>query len=205
MHWVSINTLSEYQYTEWVSINALSEYQCTEWVSINALSEYQYTEWVSIHWVSINTLSEWVIMHWVSNNALSEWMWRWWWWHQLCLQFITRHGASTSTRWHFAFALCCHSNEIHAPIPNLPNTAQLGGTPCHSAKLHPGPCSSVGMRPRTHTHTHRRAWPQYISRRLRHTRNVITWIVDVVCQTLASCNKIWTHFTCTWPSLSSHS
>ena len=158
MHWVSINTLSEwvsmhwvskYQYTEWVSINALSEWVLMHWVSINALSE-----WVLMHWVSINALSEWVSMHWVSNNALSEWMWRWWWWHQLCLQFITRHRASTSTRWHFAFALCCHSNEIHAPIPNRPNTAQLGGTPCHSAKLHPGPCSSVGMRPRTHTHTH---------------------------------------------------
>jgi len=39
-------------------------------------------------------------------------------------------------------------------------------------KLHPGPCSSVGMRPRTDRQTHRRAWSQYISRRLRLMRNV---------------------------------
>jgi len=27
--------------------------------------------------------------------------------------------------------LCCHSNETHAPIANLPNSAQLGGTLYH--------------------------------------------------------------------------
>ena len=43
-----------------------------------------------------------------------------------------RHRASTSTRWHFVFALCCHSNETSAPIANPPNSAQLGGTPYHS-------------------------------------------------------------------------
>jgi len=67
--------------------------------------------------------------------------------------------ANTGTHWHFAFALCCHSNETHAPITNLSNSAQLGGTPYHSSKLHPGPCSSVGVRRGTHTHpkaqTHR--------------------------------------------------
>jgi len=41
----------------------------------------------------------------------------------------TRHTASTSTRWHFAFGLCCHSNETSAPIANPPNSAQLEGTP----------------------------------------------------------------------------
>ena len=40
----------------------------------------------------------------------------------------TRHRASTSTRWHFAFSLCCHSNETRTPIANPPNSAQLGGT-----------------------------------------------------------------------------
>jgi len=40
-------------------------------------------------------------------------------------------------------ALCCHSNETHAPIANPPNSAQLEGTPYHSAKLHPVLCSSV--------------------------------------------------------------
>jgi len=39
-----------------------------------------------------------------------------------------RHRVSTSTRWHFAFTLCCHSNETRAPIANLPNSAQLEGT-----------------------------------------------------------------------------
>jgi len=42
---------------------------------------------------------------------------------------ITSHRASTSTRWHFVFALCCHGNETRAPIANPPNSAQLGGTP----------------------------------------------------------------------------
>jgi len=43
-------------------------------------------------------------------------------------------------------ALCCHSNKTRAPIANLPNSAQLEGTPYHSPKLRLGPCSSVGMR-----------------------------------------------------------
>ena len=55
------------------------------------------------------------------------------------------------------FALCCHSNATRAPIANPPNSAQLGGIPYHSPNLHPGPCDSVGMRPRTDRQTHRRA------------------------------------------------
>ena len=39
--------------------------------------------------------------------------------------------------------VCCHGNETRAPIANPPNTAQLEGTPYHSSKLHPGPCSRV--------------------------------------------------------------
>jgi len=60
-------------------------------------------------------------------------------------------------------------------IANPPNSAQLGGSLYHASKLHPGPCSSVGVRPRTcrqtHRHTHRRAWPQNILRRLRLTQD----------------------------------
>ena len=41
--------------------------------------------------------------------------------------------------------VCCHSNETRAPIANPPNSAQLEGTPLLPSKLHPGPCSSVGM------------------------------------------------------------
>ena len=50
--------------------------------------------------------------------------------------------------------LCRHSNETCAPIANPPNNAQLEGTSYHSPKLHPGPCSSVGMRQGTDTQTH---------------------------------------------------
>jgi len=53
------------------------------------------------------------------------------------------------------FALWCHSNATRAPIVNPPNSAQLGGIPYHSPKLHPGTCNSVGIRPRTDTHTDR--------------------------------------------------
>ena len=72
------------------------------------------------------------------------------------------------------FTLCCRSNTARAPIANLPNGAQLGGIPYHYAKWHPGPCSNLSMRPRTDRQTHRHAWPQYILRRLRLTRNVVT-------------------------------
>jgi len=53
----------------------------------------------------------------------------------------TRHTASTKHSLTF-----CHSNETCALIANLPNSAQLQGTPYHSPKLHQGTCSSVGMR-----------------------------------------------------------
>jgi len=76
---------------------------------------------------------------------------------------LTKIERVTSTRWHFAFSaicvqcirlqayvlVCCHSNKTCAPVANPPNTVQLEGTPYHSPKLHPGPCSSVGMRPGT--------------------------------------------------------
>jgi len=52
--------------------------------------------------------------------------------------------------------------------------------------LHPGPCNSVGMRPRTDRH--RRAWPQYISRRLRRTRNVMNWLNSSL--NVATCKSI---------------
>jgi len=77
---------------------------------------------------------------------------------------------STSTRWHFAFALCCHSNATHAPIANPPNSAQLRGIPYHSPKLHLGPCSSGHAA--ADRQTHRRTWPIYILRRLQLTQNV---------------------------------
>jgi len=81
---------------------------------------------------------------------------------------------------------------------NPPNSAHLGGIPYHVPKLHPGPCNSVGMRPRTyrhrnrqkdtHTHTHTDAFPQYISRRLRLTRNVTIQCANV--QNLVAIRRI---------------
>ena len=49
--------------------------------------------------------------------------------------------------------LCCLSNKTCAPIANLPNSAQLEGTAYHSPKLHPAPCSIVGMWRGTDTQT----------------------------------------------------
>jgi len=51
------------------------------------------------------------------------------------------------------FALRCHSNATGALIANPPNSAQLEGSLYHVPKLHPGPCSSVGVRLQAHTHT----------------------------------------------------
>jgi len=65
--------------------------------------------------------------------------------------FHCQHNVKPGTEWVQAVAdishsaLCCHSNETRAPIANLPNSAQLEGTPSYSPKLHPSPCSSVGM------------------------------------------------------------
>ena len=67
---------------------------------------------------------------------------RWAWW----ITGVLPLGSAT----HF---WCCHSNATCAPIANPPNSAQLGGICYHSAKLHPGPCNSVGMWPRTDRHT----------------------------------------------------
>ena len=75
--------------------------------------------------------------------------------HTFITTRVTRHRASTSM---------------------ISSSAQLRGITYHSPKLHPGTCNSLGMRlqtdRQTHTHTHRRARPQYISCRLRLTQNV---------------------------------
>jgi len=42
--------------------------------------------------------------------------------------------------------LCCHSNETCVLTAIPPNIAQVDGTQYHSPNLHPGPCSSMGMR-----------------------------------------------------------
>jgi len=52
-----------------------------------------------------------------------------------------------------AFPWCCHSNATRVTIANPPSSAQLGGIPYHSPKLHLDLCNSVGLRPRTDRHT----------------------------------------------------
>jgi len=61
------------------------------------------------------------------------------------------------TRWHFAFALCCHRNATRAMCTDCKSAhyCTTGGHLLPLPKLHPGLCSSVGMRPRTDTHTYR--------------------------------------------------
>jgi len=93
----------------------------------------------------------------------------------LMAAIITRHRARTSTRWHFAFGLCCHSNETPAPIANPPNNAQLGGNPYHSKKSHPGPCSNGGIRRGTDTHL--------------NTKTAMATIHFASSRTRAKCNK----------------
>jgi len=68
-----------------------------------------------------------------------------------------------STRWLFAFALCCHSNETRASMANPPNSAQLGGTPTIPSYI----TVRAAVWECGEGQTHRRAWPLYISRRLR--------------------------------------
>jgi len=60
---------------------------------------------------------------------------------------------------------CKLVTRVHIILPQQRNpctdckSAQLEGSLYHAPKLHPGPCSSVGVRPRTdrHTHTHRQS------------------------------------------------
>jgi len=81
----------------------------------------------------------------------------------------TRHRPSTSTRRHFMFGLCCHSNDTRAPIANPPNSAQPQGIPYHSP-------SYIWVRAVvwkwSKGETHRHTWPIYISHCLWLTRNV---------------------------------
>jgi len=92
-----------------------------------------------------------------------------------------RHPAVTNqqrahTPRKIGFALCYHSNATRALIANPPSSAQLGGSLYHAPKLHPGLCSSMGVRPRTDTHT--------------HTQTRVTAIHFASSTTHAKCNYI---------------
>ena len=77
------------------------------------------------------------------------------------------------------FALCCHSNATGAPIANPPNSAQPGRSLYHASMLHPDPCSSVGVRPRTDGQTDRHT----------HTQTRVTTIHFASSTTHAKCNN----------------
>jgi len=64
-----------------------------------------------------------------------------------------------------------------APIANPPKTAQLGGIPYQSPKLHRGPCSSVDVRPWTDRQTDRQTH--------------VTTIHFASSTTHAKCKKWW--------------
>jgi len=42
---------------------------------------------------------------------------------------LQHYRVSTSTRWHFASALCCNGNATREPIANPPINEQLGAPP----------------------------------------------------------------------------
>jgi len=92
--------------------------------------------------------------------------------------------ALTSTRWHVAFGLCCHSNETCAPIANLTNSAQLGGTPTISKLV----CAIVWQCGEGQTQadwqTHRRMWPAYISSHLILMQNVTRHVLAIILRSL---------------------
>ena len=89
----------------------------------------------------------------------------------------TRHTVSTSTRWHFAFGLCCHSNETQtrAPTANPPNSAQLQGAPYHSPTYMPVSSVVWYAAADRQSDTHRHVWPIHILHHLRLTQNVTRW------------------------------
>ena len=71
---------------------------------------------------------------WPRGHALSIWY--------ATFATIAAHGRPLIVLY---VCICFHSSETHAPIAKPPNSAQLEGTPYHSAKLHLGACSSVGI------------------------------------------------------------
>ena len=76
-------------------------------------------------------------------------------WERLCHPPVNNQQRAYTPR-KLGFALCWHINATRAPIANLPNSAQLGGSfYSPPPKLHLGPCSNVGVGPRTDTHTDR--------------------------------------------------
>ena len=93
---------------------------------------------------------------------------------------ISRDGRKLVTR----VRVMLPYNTTRAPIVNPPYSAQLGGSLYHAPKLHRGPCSSVGVRPRTDTQTNTHTDTQI------DTQTRVTTIHFASSTTHAKCNKI---------------
>jgi len=65
---------------------------------------------------------------------------------------ITRHRASRNM-YSLTLRVRVMLPQQRNPCTDCKSAQQLGGIPYHSAKLHPGPCYSVGMGPRTDRQT----------------------------------------------------
>ena len=78
---------------------------------------------------------------------------------------ISRDGRKLVTSVRVMF----HSNATRALIANPPNGAQLGGSPYHSSKLHPGPCNSVAYG-RGQTDTQTRVTTIHFASSMTHAR-----------------------------------
>jgi len=96
-------------------------------------------------------------------------------------------GLPLSSATHF---YCFHGNTTRAPIANPPSSKQLRGIPYHSAKLHPGSCNSVGMRPRTDTQTHRQTDRHTHTHTHTHTETRVTTIHFASSTIHVKCNNI---------------
>ena len=82
-------------------------------------------------------------------HSVIHWLWLWLW----PMTLISELDIDRVNTNHYGKYLVSTQPVHRAPIAYPPNSAQLGGIPYHSAKLHLGPCNSVRMRPRTDRHT----------------------------------------------------
>jgi len=101
-------------------------------------------------------------------------------------------------------------------MANPPNSAQLGGRLYHASKLHPGPCSSVGVRPRTDTQTDRHIDARdrntfcvvYDSRKMQqinytiHTYTASSYVASVYVVVVRGCSGL--QKTACWSGVRSH-
>jgi len=123
------------------------------------------------------------------------------------------------TRWHFAFAamlhvhwllihaaLCCRRNETPCIDCKSAQQCTTRRHPYHSSKLHPGPCSSVGMRrgidrhTHTHRHTGRRAgWPiKNVPNFCSLIFKCVIYIIRFLTRLTSSSGIQWRHWWCFW-------